>query len=154
MNLVIESYTEAGLRRGEVIWPKTADEGRRIEQQRQLLELVDMSKSGVILDCSLVEIGNSELLNVLMRVRNHAKKHGKHIVLYNVPKTVEELIRLCNLRSTLKTAKDDDAATKILRSLSGGGAAASVASNSTAIIAATGAGILLVLGLLGYMLIR
>ena len=100
--------------RGEVIWPKSLEEPRSDEQQRSLRRLVRDSRDGVILDCSGVEAFNSEIVNLLMRVRNHAKKLNKDLVLFNVPESLSKLILLCHLGSILPIAGDATAARKLV----------------------------------------
>ena len=64
----------------------------------------------MILDCSGVEIATSEIINLLMRVRNHAKQLDRELVLFNVPDTLATLIKLCNLESILLSEGDEQAA--------------------------------------------
>ncbi|NND96378.1 MAG: hypothetical protein HKN47_03500 [Pirellulaceae bacterium] len=101
---------------GEVIWPKYPEANDNARQQQELIGLVDSAGCGVILDCTMVEIGNSEIINLLMRVRNHSKKSNKEIALFNVPDSLAETIRLCNLRSILPTASDARAAKQLVMS--------------------------------------
>jgi anti-anti-sigma regulatory factor len=107
----VESDQNVDVRIGKVVWPKIWEGSRGDEQQRELNRLVRDCGAGLILDCSLVEIGNSEIINLLMRVRRQAKKLNKSMVLFNVPDTLDELIRLCNL-TTILLAEDDEAAAR------------------------------------------
>ena len=80
------------------------------------MELLGEAESGLIVDCSGVEVGNSEIVTLLMRIRNHASKSGKEFVLFDVPGTLRELLQLCNLRSVLPIAKDAAEAKKLVGS--------------------------------------
>ena len=119
MNAKTDSYENADIRIGEVIWPR-AEGIRNLDQQRDLINLVDMAGTGLILDCALVEIGNSEIISLLMRVRNHAKKAEKEIALFNVPDTLTELLQVCNLRAVLPAAEDLSSAKRLVYDLSQG----------------------------------
>ncbi len=110
----VESDQNVDIRIGKVIWPKSLEGSRNEEQQRELRKLVRDSGAGLILDCSLVEIGNSEIINLLMRVRSQAKRLNKNVVLFNVPETLAELIRLCNLKTILLSESDEAAARKLI----------------------------------------
>jgi anti-anti-sigma regulatory factor len=108
----IEADEEGAILTGQLVWPKSWDGQRNDEQQRSLRRMVRDSRDGMVLDCSLVEVGTSEVINVLMRVRNHAMTLNKHLVLFNVPEHLCELIQLCHLGSILLIESDADAATK------------------------------------------
>lgn len=114
MSKHVESDQNVDIRIGNVVWPKSLEGSRSDEQQRELRKLVRDCGAGLILDCSLVEIGNSEIINLLMRVRSQAKKLNKMLVLYNVPDTLDELIRLCNLTTILLAENDEAAARKLV----------------------------------------
>lgn len=108
----MEADGEEAIRSGELIWPKTLEGPRNDEQQRNLRRIVRDSRDGMVLDCSQVEVGTSEVINVLMRVRNHAKTLNKELVLFNVPEHLGKLIQLCHLGSILLVESDADAAKK------------------------------------------
>jgi anti-anti-sigma factor len=116
----VTSFGGADIRVSEVIWPKAIGATRADKQQNHLINLVNTAGTGLILDCTLVEIGNSEIISLLMRVRNHAKKRSKEIALFNVPDTLSDIIRICNLRSVLPVAEDSVAAKKLVHDLSRG----------------------------------
>jgi anti-anti-sigma regulatory factor len=109
-----ESDQNVDVRIGKVVWPKSLEGSRNDEQQRELRKLVRDCGAGLILDCTLVEIGNSEIINLLMRVRSQAKRLNKTMVLINVPETLAELIRLCNLKTILLSESDEAAARKLI----------------------------------------
>ena len=114
MSKHVESEQNVDIRTGKVIWPKNLEGSRNDEQQRALRKLVRDCGAGLILDCSMVEIGNSEIINLLMRVRSQAKRLNKKMVLFNVPETLSELIRLCNLKTILISESDESAARKLI----------------------------------------
>ena len=114
MTVEVESRTEVDIRVGNVIWPKSWEGPHSDHQQRSLMELLRNSGHGLILDCSGVEVGTSELVTLLMRIRNHAKKSEKELVLFDVPHPLQELIRICNLQSVLPIADDAGAAKKLI----------------------------------------
>lgn len=105
---------------GELIWAKYSEPNQRDRQKKALLQLADAAGTGIILDCSLVEVGNSEIVNLLMQIRNHTKKQNKHIVLFNVPECLGETIKLCNLNSVLPSVADPHAAKELIGGLSRG----------------------------------
>ena len=117
----LEQQVRASLRKdtsiqvGKVIWPKSWEGPRSDQQQRSLMERLMESKEGLIVDCSGVEVGNSEIVTLLMRIRNHANKSGKQFVIFSVPDTLKELLRICNLTSVILTANDEDSARTLLR---------------------------------------
>lgn len=110
----------AGVCVGELVWPKFLEHNHSERQQLELVRLGDSSETGIILDCTRVEVGNSEIINLLMRVRNHLKKANKEIVLFNVPESLAETIRLCNLTKVIPTAADAAAAKKLVCDRSNG----------------------------------
>ncbi len=105
---------------GEVVWPKFLESGHADRQLQQLTSLCSSARTGMILDCTFVEIGNSEILSFLMRVRNHARKMNKEVALFNVPPTLQETLRLCKLNSVLRSADDATAAKRLVADLAGG----------------------------------
>jgi anti-anti-sigma regulatory factor len=114
MSTDADPQKESEIRIGKIIWPKTWEGPRSDQQQRSLLERLQAAKHGLIVDCSGVEVGNSEIVTLLMRIRNHATKSGKVFVLFDVPNTLLELLKICNLQSVLLTAKDAAAAKDIV----------------------------------------
>jgi anti-anti-sigma regulatory factor len=101
-----EPYETADIRVGEVIWSKTTSVNDMATQQKHLSELSDMGDTGVILDCALVEIANSELLNLLVRVRTLTTKANKGFALFNVTENLSKSIKACRLGSILPVAGD------------------------------------------------
>jgi anti-anti-sigma regulatory factor len=114
MSVELDARNDVDIRVGKVIWPKSWEGPRSDQQQRSLLELLRDAGNGLILDCSGVEVGTSELVTLLMRIRNHATKSGKEFALFNVPNTLFELVRICNLQSILPIADDAAAAKKLV----------------------------------------
>lgn len=115
-----EPYNKADIRLGEVMWSKTIQATEASRQQTHLSELADMAQAGVILDCAFVEVANSELLNLLVRVRTQAKKQNKGFALFNVPENLSKTIKVCNLGSVLPIATDMVEAKKLVYDLSRG----------------------------------
>lgn len=97
MSRVSEPFEAADIRVGEVIWSKNTPVNEMVTQQKHLSELSDMGDTGVILDCRLVELTNSELLNMLVRVRTLTKKANKGFALFNVPDNLSASIKACKL---------------------------------------------------------
>jgi len=109
-----EPYESADIRIGEVVWSKTMQGADAIKQQEHLAELAEMAETGVILDCAFVEVANSELLNLLVRVRTLAKKTKKGFALFNVPENLTSTINTCNLAAILPIASDMVEAKKLV----------------------------------------
>ena len=96
-------YESADIRIGEVIWSKTMRGGEAAKQKEHLSNLAEMAETGVILDCAFVELANSELLNMLVRVRTLTKKTNKGFALFNVSESLRDTIKVCNMGSVLPT---------------------------------------------------
>ncbi len=109
-----EPYESADIRIGEVVWSKTMHGADAIKQQKHLAELAEMAETGVILDCAFVEVANSELLNLLVRVRTLTKKTKKGFALFNVPENLTSTIKTCNLVAVLPIASDMVEAKKLV----------------------------------------
>lgn len=99
-------YETADIRIGEVIWSKSIQPSEAAKQKEHLSQLAEMAEAGVILDCALIEVANSDLVNMLVRVRTHVKKLNKGFALFNVPVALVDTIKVCNLGSMLPIAKD------------------------------------------------
>ncbi len=137
---------------GEVIWPKFLQANHGDQQLRELTQLADSAGKGMILDCSMVEVGNSEIVNLLMRVRNYAKKKNKEIALFNVPETLSETLRLCKLQSVVRSANDAGTAKKLVCDLAQGKGALRIWIESHLVLAILLAICLCVIvGLVGYL---
>lgn len=104
----------------EVIWPKFIEPNHVDRQLRELTTLSESARTGIILDCSLIEVANSEVVNLLMRVRNHAKKRNREIALFNVPDALRETLRLCNLHNVLRSTNDAPTAKKLVQNMARG----------------------------------
>ncbi len=115
-----EAYEQADIRLGEVIWSKTMPANEAVKQQKHLADLAGIAKAGVILDCALVDVTNSELLSLIVRVRTLAKKQKKGFALFNVPENLSKTIKLCKLESVLPIANDMVEAKKLAYDLSRG----------------------------------
>ena len=112
-----EPYELADIRIGEVIWSKTMKANEAVKQKEHLSELADLAEAGVILDCALIEVANSELLNLLVRVRTRTKKLNKGFALFNVPAALSNTIKVCNMASILPIAGDMVDAKKLVYSV-------------------------------------
>lgn len=123
MNGKSELSSKSGIRTGELIWPRSLQYTHGEQQERHLMELVDDSEVGVIVDCSLVEAGNSQIINLLIRLRNYAKKAKKEVALFSAPEALIKVINLCKLPSVLPCTDDADAARKLVCDKAGGQAA-------------------------------
>ena len=115
-----EAYDRADIRMGEVLWSKSTPAGEAAKQQKHLSELANIAETGVILDCAFVELANSELLNLLVRVRTLAKKQNKGFALFNVPENLGKTIKLCKLQAVLPIATDMIEAKKLAYDLAHG----------------------------------
>ena len=115
-----EPYNTADIRLAEVIWSKTVQPSEAVKQQKHLAELASVAGAGLILDCAFVEVANSELLNLLVRVRTLVKKQNKGFALFNVPENLSNTIKLCKLGSVLPIATDMIEAKKLAYDLSRG----------------------------------
>ena len=113
-------YDSADIRIGEVIWSKTMQGGEAAKQKEHLSNLAEMAETGVILDCALVEVSNSELLNMLVRVRTLTKKTNKGFALFNVSESLQDTIKVCNMGSVLPIASDMIEAKKLAYDAAGG----------------------------------
>lgn len=109
-----EAYEAADIRIGEVVWSKTMQGAEAARQQKHLAELAEMAETGVVLDCNFVEVANSELLNMLVRVRTLTKKSEKGFALFNVPEGLSSTIKVCNLGTVLPIAGDMIEAKKLV----------------------------------------
>lgn len=114
MSTDADSNKESDIRVGKIIWPKSWEGPRSDQQQRSLMERLHDAKHGLIVDCSGVEIGNSDIVTLLMRVRNHATKSGKVFVIFGVPDSLRDLLKICNLLSIIHIANDAGAAKEIV----------------------------------------
>lgn len=114
MPQVSEPFETADIRVGEVIWSKNTSVNDMVTQQKHLSELSEMGDTGVILDCALVELTNSELLNMLVRVRTLTKKASKGFALFNVPDNLSASIKACKLGPMLPIASDIIEAKKLV----------------------------------------
>jgi anti-anti-sigma regulatory factor len=110
----------ADIRIGEVIWSKTNQGAEAAKQKEHLSELAEMAEDGVILDCALIEVANSELLNLLVRVRTLTKKKNKGFALFNVPERLSNTIKVCKMGSVLPIASDMTEARKLVYDVSRG----------------------------------
>ena len=99
-------YESADIRIGEVIWSKMMQGGEAAKQKEHLSNLAEMAETGVILDCAFVDVANSELLNLLVRVRTLTKKTNKGFALFNVSASLQDNIKACNMGSVLPIASD------------------------------------------------
>lgn len=115
-----EPYETADIRIGEVIWSKTIQGAEAVKQKEHLSELAEMAEAGVILDCALIEVANSELLNLLVRVRTLTKKMNKGFALFNVSQSLSNTIKVCNMGSVLPIASDMVEAKKLAYDVSRG----------------------------------
>ncbi len=115
-----EPYEQADIRIGEVIWSKTMHASEAVKQKEHLSELAQMAEAGVILDCVLIEVANSELLNLLVRVGTLTKKMNKGFALFNVPQALSNTIKVCNMGSVLPIASDMVEAKKLAYDVSRG----------------------------------
>ena len=106
-------YETADIRIGEVIWSKATHATEAVKQQKHLEELAEMSETGVVLDCAFIEVANSELLNLLVRVRTLTKKTKKGFALFNVQENLSDTIKVCNLGPVLPMAKNMSEAKKL-----------------------------------------
>jgi anti-anti-sigma regulatory factor len=115
-----EPYEQADIRIGEVIWSKTMKGSDAIKQKEHLSQLAEMAEAGVILDCALIEVANSELLNLLVRVRTLTKKMNKGFALFNVSEALSNTIKVCKMGSLLPIASDMVEAKKLVYGVSRG----------------------------------
>lgn len=115
-----EPYETADIRMSEILWSKNMKPAEIAAQQKHLTELAEHAKAGVILDCTFIEVANSELLNQLVRVRTHIKKQHKGFALFGVPENLAKTIKVCNLSSMLPIAKDLTDAKKMAYQMSKG----------------------------------
>jgi anti-anti-sigma factor len=116
-----KAYDKADIRIGEVTWSKTTPHAQAASLQKHLLQLAELAGDGLVLDCAFVEVANSELLNLLVRVRTAAKKQNKGFALFDVPDSLANTIKVCNLGSVLPIAAKMEEAKKIAYDLSGEG---------------------------------
>lgn len=109
-----EPYEQADIRVGEVIWSKTTPVNDIATQQKHLSELAEKGETGVVLDCASVEIANSELLNLLVRVRTLTTKQKKGFALFNVNETLSKSIKACKLSPLLPVGASMPEAKKLV----------------------------------------
>ena len=119
MTVLIDSIPDVGIRAAELTWGDAESATQGQQQEHCLIELIDLAKIGLIVDCSQVEVGNPELIDMLMRVRKFAKENGKHMALFSVPRALKTRIGLCNLRLALPAVKNSAAAVQLVSKLSG-----------------------------------
>lgn len=75
-------------------------------QIRQLSELLARARFGIIIDCQKVQLGTSDVLNILAQVSKRARQEKKLVALFNVPGYLEKTIKIAGLKSVLEIFPD------------------------------------------------
>ena len=100
----VESVSDVAV--GAMVYARRVGDQQAISESNKLLQLLEKAKYGIVIDCQAVEMGTSEVINVLLKLSRRAKKDRKHVALFNVPKTLMDTIKIASLDSVL-TIRDD-----------------------------------------------
>ena len=117
MTATMDSVPDTGIQRFEFVWSQREQRSQGQQQEHCLMEMVDLAKTGVIVDCSRVGYANRDLVQLLMRVRRYTKQRGKHMALCNVSRELRNVIGLANVRLALPAFKNSNAAEKLILKL-------------------------------------
>lgn len=85
------------------------------EASHQLNETLERARLGIVIDCGDVQLGTSEVINVLLQISRKAKEKGKLVALYNVSESLQTSIKITGLQLVIKICSDIDSAKQQIR---------------------------------------
>ena len=77
-----------------------------VAELHKLTELLENVRLGLAVDCQGVEMGTSDVINLLLRLSKKAKGDNKHVVLFNVPDQLQQSIKVTGLKSIVTICDD------------------------------------------------
>ena len=119
MSTTVKPLVESDIAVGAMVYSRRIGDTQAISEGKKLCDLLETAKYGIVIDCKAVEMGTSEVVNMLLRVSKRAKKHGKHMALYNVPATLAKTFKIASLNSVFAVHDDGIMAKRKIYELSG-----------------------------------